>query len=778
VKRCTRQRATAISCGQAVDKKDCRRNKAGDEGEKMARHVLAASCCAFATVGAFLLPVSAMAQTTTTPTATATPTAMTSTKHAKIAPVTTEVVVTAQRRAERLRDVPITVTALTSASLQQANVQSLTDISKLTPGLRFDYAGPNVQPTIRGIGTTFTTSGGLGNVGIYIDGFYLPNPLAADFQTLNVQNVQVLKGPQGTLFGRNTTGGAILVTTAKPSTTPSIITEASYGSYNDRKLQTYATTGLTDKIAVDFEGLYHAGDGFIDNIYSGRKNIDQFEDFTVRLGVNVQVNDWMSWLFRYEHQSSNDPSSVAGNAYVLNGVPLTAALHPGVEALFGVPVVATNPNQVANASPVDFHAHTDSFRLTGNMDFDFATLTSYTQYETDGSYYHSDLDYSSSPLFNLGVPNGEQTITQEFLLASKPGPKLQWTTGVFYFNYIDAYPSTSFGVFGAPLAVGADSSSTTASIAYFADATYQVLPNFFITGGVRISHDMVYNAYFSTPGATGSLVQHDVPSSASDTVTPRVVLRYKPTDQTSVYFSYTKGYKPGLINVGGGTYNDLFIQPEHIEAFEVGAKYGTPRLSVDVAAYDYQYTDLQISSYNGLQSLLTNAASARIYGLEGQGDYRVTDDLDVNASFAWTDAEYTSFPTAPVYDISSPFLYNIITVPGGASGREMQRAPKVTATGGARYGFDVFGGRAAISGNVYYTSKFSLDPSDQFPQAAYTTLGLRLQWTPDSTPVTFALYGDNVTDARYRTQILPSNFGIGSVWAYPATIGFSVRYKY
>ena len=737
----------------------------------MVRHVLAASCCVIATTGALLLPGIAAGQTSAP--------AAKATKHsAAPAPATTEVVVTAQRRAERLRDVPVTVTALSSAQLQQANVQSLTDITKLTPGLRFDYAGPNVQPTIRGIGTSFTTAGGIGNVGIYVDGFYLPNPLAADFQLLNVQNIQVLKGPQGTLFGRNTTGGAILVTTAKPSTTPSAVVEASYGSYNDRKLQGYATAGITDKIAVDIEALYHAGDGFQNNIYSGAKNVDRFEDWSLRTGVNVEVNDWMSWLFRYEHQSTDDPSSVTGNAYVLNGVPLTAALHPAVEALLGVPVVATNPSETANASPTLFHGTTDSFRLTGTMDFDFATLTSYTQYETDSSVYHSDLDYSSSPIFNLVVPNTEETKTQEFLFASEGPSKLQWTTGVFYFDYRDAYPATQFGVFGAPPTVQASSADTTKSIAVFADGTYQVFKNFFLTAGVRYSHDQVIDAYFSNPNTTGGLIRTNVPSLTGDNVTPRVVLRYKPTEQSSVYFSYTRGYKPGLLNVGGGTLSDLNISPEHISAYEIGFKYGAPRFSFDAATYYYDYSNLQVASYNGTQSLLTNAASARIYGLEAQTDYRMTDDFDINGSFAWTDAEYTKFDTAPFYDISSPFLFNIGTRPGGASGQEMQRAPKLTATAGARYGFDVFNGHAALSGNVYYTSKFYLDPAGQFPQASYTTLGLRLQWTPNSTPVTFALYGDNVTDARYRTQILPSNFGIGSVWAYPATVGFSVRYKY
>ena len=138
---------------------------------------------------------------------------------------------------------PITITALSQEQLTTANVQTLGDIQKLTPALRFDYQTGFVQPTIRGIGTGITTSGGGSNVGIYIDGFYSPNPLAADFQLPEVTSIQVLKGPQGTLFGHNTTGGAILVTTADPSVDPHAEAKVSYGRFDTQKYQAYATGG-------------------------------------------------------------------------------------------------------------------------------------------------------------------------------------------------------------------------------------------------------------------------------------------------------------------------------------------------------------------------------------------------------------------------------------------------------------------------------------------------------------------------------------------------------
>ena len=177
-----------------------------------------------------------------------------------------EIIVTAQRRDEKSVDVPITVTSLSAAALETANVQDLSDITKITPGLRFDFAGAYSQPTIRGVGTSVVSSGAVGNVGIYIDGFYSPNPIVSDMQLLKVRSIQVLKGPQGTLFGRNTTGGAILIQTADPSTDPGAEFKASYGRYNEVRLQGYGTFGIGEGIAMDVEGLYSRGNGFLTNI--------------------------------------------------------------------------------------------------------------------------------------------------------------------------------------------------------------------------------------------------------------------------------------------------------------------------------------------------------------------------------------------------------------------------------------------------------------------------------------------------------------------------------
>ena len=182
-----------------------------------------------------------------------------------------EVVVTAQRRSERLQDVPITVTAVSGTSLAASGVTTSGALSQVVPAFRMDYNGAFAQPTIRGISTQIASVGGASNVGVYVDGFYNASPLTSDFALLNVTAIQVVKGPQGTLFGRNTTGGAVLVTTSDPSQTPEFEAQASYGNLNTLKTALYATGPLTDKIAIDLAAQYDSTDGYWTNIYTNDK---------------------------------------------------------------------------------------------------------------------------------------------------------------------------------------------------------------------------------------------------------------------------------------------------------------------------------------------------------------------------------------------------------------------------------------------------------------------------------------------------------------------------
>lgn len=676
---------------------------------------------------------------------------------------TETIIVTAQRRAERLQDVPITITSVSSDQLDQVNAQTTSDIMKLTPALRYDSQGSFVQPTIRGVGTLLTGPSFGTNVGTYVDGFYLVDALGFDFQLLNIESIQVLKGPQGTLFGRNTSGGAIQVNTTKPSTETRATVEASYGSYNAQEYKGYVTTGLTDKIAVDVAGIFSKGDGYVKNIATGSNTDGAYQNWSIRTGIKADLTDQISVLLRYQHVNTDDPSNLLANAALVNGQPTTPVRFiPGE-------VVATKPFELSYQYPQNFQVRTDSYQLTTTADLNFATLTSYTQYRQERYKNYQELTYGSPEVVHVLFTAPEHTVTQEFLLTSKPGSRLQWTAGGFYLDDKStlladlAFGNTSNFFFAG------GSTSVTRTLAGYADATYEVVDNLFLTGGIRYSHDEIKNPINIL--STGPVTLANL---SGNKATPRAVVRYAMDSRSSVYASFTRGYKAALVNLG--SINPTPINPEGISAYEIGYKYAAQRLSFDLSSYYYDYKNLQVSNtsvVNGQTlSNITNAASSHIYGVEGQVRYEILSNFEISAGAAYTHAKYVKFPGAPAYN-----PITIAVTPVDASGFTMPRAPQFTSTLNLRYTTDLAGGKLGLSSNLYYTSKVYFDPANAYSQNGYATLGLRAEWTDPSDRYTIAVYGNNVTDHTYVNQIL-ANAAIGNVWAPPATFGGSIRVKF
>lgn len=723
------------------------------------------------------------------------------------------IIVTAQRRAEAQVDVPITITSLSSETLETASVSQLSDIGKITPALRFDFAGGFFQPTVRGIGTAVTTSGGGGNVGIYVDGFYSPNPLAADFDLISVESIQVLKGPQGTLFGRNTTGGAILVSTREPSTSGNAFEgRVRYGRYNEAKAEGIANYVVSDRVALGIEGQYRRGDGWQHDISNNNKRVGDYENWSVRLSMKAELSDNVEVLLRYKHGQVDDPSPLLTSSFIDDEFGLGAPFG-GIPGTF-----TTAKNKIASGSvPEFFHSNSDVVQGTIKADLGFADLTSYSQYRNEEVDSSIELDYSGLNIFQLGLPNNNETWSQEFLLTSKPGTPLQWTAGLFYFQNTDQY-ITLIDNFGSDpnsrIRLGG-SSTTVKSYAGFLDATYEVMPKLFVTAGVRYSRDKIDDAYFNTrflaptftlpdgtvvqaPGGRVYIDKFDpaaVDFADDDRITPRFVIRYKPTESSSIYASYTKGYKAAIIDVGGSCQNGPdftcnLVKPETINAYEVGFKFDRPGLSIEGAGFYYDYKDLQVSLFEAGTASILNAAKSEIYGFEGQARFRPVPAFELTAGASWVHARYKNFENAPIYTPCSsldPITQGVCAANGisflvigqNLNNVTMQRTPEFTGFIGARYEMDLGGGELALSGNLSYSSSFYFGPSGiQFRQDGYETLSLRAQWTAPDERWYIAAYGDNVTNSRYLTQAQYSNFGIGANWSKPVTFGGEVGVKF
>jgi iron complex outermembrane receptor protein len=689
-----------------------------------------------------------------------------------------DIVVTAQRRAERLQDVPISIANFSTQTLRNANVQSLSEIDKLTSGIRFDKRTNFVVPTIRGITTNVVLAGGGSNVGVYLDGFYSPSLQGSDIQLLNVESVQVLKGPQGTLFGRNTTGGAVLVNTTEPNQNTRVVAEIGYGSYNAVRYQGYVNVGIASWLAADVGASYTMGDGYITNIANGYDRMGRYRNFSMRAGLKATFGN-LSLVARYAHSDLNDPTNLLQVPYIFNGkVAAQFAYLPGA-------IVATQRGTVSADEDFVYHFKSDAYQFKGTLDLAPFTITSYTQWRNDKQLEHKySLDYTNLPGAALDIHDYNTTFTQELLVTSKPGSPLQYTVGAFYFNAAQAFPSVLSRAGTAPTFTEITFSSVrNKSIAGYADVTYNIAGGLFLTGGLRYTHDEVDDATWKgitvatggTPASGGKFL----PVLSTSRFTPRAVIRYEFDRATNVYASFSKGYKAAIYNVGG--LDSAPILPEELTAYEVGLKHSDSALTANLSFWYYDYTNQQIVAgvlKNGIPvSKITNAASSTMYGVDGDFSYRVMPDFTLTAGFEWAHNRYDQFPNAPHVTQTAANAF-VTDFNGSANGLPMLRSPDFTANVGASYGTALAGGHLILSGNLYYTSKFYFDAANQFPQDAYALLGLNAQWTDPSDHYTLAVSAKNVTNTKYYAQVASNTLGIGAVWGAPPMIEGSLRVKF
>jgi iron complex outermembrane receptor protein len=692
-----------------------------------------------------------------------------------------EVVVTAQRRSERLQDVPVSITALSSATLASANVTDLRQLVQVTPSLRMDQTGTFTQPTIRGVGSAVTGPGADSNVGLYVDGFYQPSMLGADFDLTNISSVEVLKGPQGTLFGRNATGGAILINTLDPSTTPQGTADFSYRTFNDKRGELYLSGPITDTLSANLSAYGRSSDGFKTDILTGLKDAP-VKTFNLRGKLLWKPTDKLRFLLTYSHIDLTDPIAAAYSTFDNNSIGNAI---PGA-------IVARSRFDTAMVDPPQNHSVADGVYLKASYDMDWATLTSWTGYRREADKEQSELDRwetpSRVPTFTATWDQRETTVTQEINLSNSKGP-FNWVAGLYYYYDKGAFPFFNFNSGGNIFDAGGDSGVTTNAYAAYADGTYEVVPKLFITGGIRYSDEQQRLFWIGQGGApdggTGAT------SHTWTSVNERANIRYELAPNTNAYFSYSNGFKSGVYNVL--PIQTTPINQEGINAYEVGFKTAQSNWRWDVAAYYYQYSNLQFTAYKfiadvGSVSELSNAKAAIIYGLESQLTYNFTPDLDIRLGGAWTHARYDDYANAVLY-IPTQIAPGVFAGNGqapsaafpndpNAKGKTMVRAPDFTLTAGADYTRELPYGRMRLSGNLYFSSKVYFDPHDTTWQNDYATLDLKATWISPGDQWSFSVFGDNITDTKYVTQVAEDVFGYGAIYGTPATVGVEATTKF
>ena len=583
-----------------------------------------------------------------------------------------EIVVTARRRAESLQDVPIAISAYDSTALSNLQADQLSGIQYATPNLYLDQGDAgNAVIYIRGVGQNDSLAFADPGVGVYVDDVFIARSQAAFLDVFDVERIEVLRGPQGTLYGRNTIGGAIKFVSTRPTRDYSAYFEGGIGNYDQVLAKGRISGPLSDtvrgKIAYSWQrrtgyaynSTTRADDGDVRTI-SGRASLlfEPSSDFEVLLTGDVKID---------RPDTSRSP---------VRATPITGFANG---ALVTFPA-ATDPYRVdTNANGLNDQTGWGTSltaRWNASEALTIEAISAYRQFDFD---LNLDTDGSPLPILDIYLDQRQRQFSQEVRGTYAVPDRFAITAGLYYFHDRDVTVSgyddgaaTLFGfpvtAFGFPTSSLADTRQTTDSYAAFADATVELTPQLSLGAGLRYTHEkrsssrafeFFFDPRVSVIGNPPPFLQGagiaGVPISGSadfDALTPRASISYQPNRDLLLYASASRGFKSGGFD---GRANSDFgfrpFRPEYVWAYEGGIKksWAGGRLTTNLAAFYNDYTDQQVTSFGAdpvtgvFASLFTNAAAARAYGLEFELAARLADGLDLTGSVGLLDAKYRRF---------------------------------------------------------------------------------------------------------------------------------------
>ncbi|MEC8456173.1 MAG: TonB-dependent receptor, partial [Pseudomonadota bacterium] len=672
-----------------------------------------------------------------------------------------DIVVTARRRAESLQDVPVAVTAVTGEQLEARGALDITELARSTPSLTLNAArGSNstLISFIRGVGQQDPLWGFDPGVGLYIDDVYVARPQAAVLDIFDVERVEVLRGPQGTLYGRNTIGGAIKYVTSRINADePEGRLRASYGSYNQRDVIASAQLPFSDEFKVSAALARYLRDGYGKNLNTGNEHYNK--DVTA-FRASAEWSPTDSLFFRLAGDLVNDDSN----------------------ARHGHREFAPSPADVydTNAGAGDKNrVQTRGVSLTGEWEmsdmFTFKSITAYREGLTRGNI---DFDNLPQPILDIPAAYDDDQFSQEFQVLVSAG-RLNGVAGVYY---MDANASGAFDtVVGlANLTTLTSGSVATKSYAVFADFSYDVTDALSVSVGGRFTKDEkegtvfrqrylgIRSPYFGNTTAVPFLGEaprtNYTRTREFEKFTPRIAVNYKFGPDLTAYASWGEGFKSGGFDMRGdavlypATVNGY--APETVETYEIGLKGSLldRRLTFATAIFDSSYENQQITTQYPagatIASVVDNVGSSSIRGWEFEGRLRATDALTFNASLSYIDAKFDEFlayiPTGPLNTTCPTVVGCFVDV---SSQRDFQNTPEWTGSISANYNWVMENGSSiAFIPSIAYRGAYQQfeTPAPLLDQDAYWMYDASIVWTSSDDRLTFGVHGKNLGDERYR----------------------------
>jgi iron complex outermembrane recepter protein len=694
-----------------------------------------------------------------------------------------EIVVTAQKRSENLQDVPITVSVVNTELLKAGGVTDSLGLGMVVPGYQGTANIDNLLPHLRGIGNTATGPGIENSVATYVDGVYYGAAPGDLLDLDNIEQIEVLKGPQGTLFGRNATGGLLQVTTRDPTAAFGTQSAITYANYQTARGSLYVTGG-TDTLAANFsvQGT-RQGQGWGTIISTGQQNDQLDRDYTLRTKVLYTPSDSTKLKLAADYHESGDS---LGTFY-------TPAYPPvGFPGSIGY-VQANRAWDSDSTFPTSNTYQGGGASATLQQDLSFAQLESITAIRK--SKFTSLFDFDGGPIDaqHLSLVLRDNQFTQEFQLSNNT-QLVKWVAGVFYFHDHNGTEPSDLTL-GGPLVdpafpltnIEVSSTETNSSVAGFAQATAEVASRTNLTVGLRYTHEDR-----SINGTTNGFLEGGIPigplappadqSQTFSKPTWRLSLDHKLNDTTLGYISYNRGFKSGGFNTT--IPNDPAYSPEVLDAYEIGLKTDAleNRLRVNTSLFYYDYKDIQVARYETGVIGIYNGAAAKLYGLDIDLEAALGNGFSISGGTEYLHDRFTSFPNA-AGSIPQPGG-GFILLPGGsgpginAEGNELPDAPTYTAFISINKTFTLPTGPLDVNVTDSYNSGFYGEPDNFLRQPSFDLLNASLRWTSIDHRFSMRLWGNNLLNKAVASQI--STFPLTYAFAYanpPRTYGVTFMLK-
>lgn len=728
------------------------------------------------------------------------------------------IVVTATKRATNVQNVPLSISVISGKTIADEQLRDGIALARQTPNLMAESAMGAAMPRfrLRGIGTDDFTPTTASAVGIYEDEVYISAASGQSEPLYDLDRVEVLRGPQGSLWGKNTTAGAIAYVTTKPADTLSGQGHVIYGTDDTREAEAGVGGQIADGVSARIAGVYKHRDGQFHNDYTG-KDAGGYNIWDLRGQLLWDIAPDASLLVKVHGGRSKQGQPLQHVGLLAGGADSDGYVQP------------SGDNQLSNNGPDKTHANRFGVDARLKVDLGGPTLTDIASYERSSSLVYSDDDANPISSYHERYGGKSQTFTNELRVASADGNRFGWIVGAYYlhdrttsFGQLGLYSPMDFGVNG----IAYDVAVKTDNLAGFASLSYQLTPRLKLTAGGRytwerkslsgIAYDYLTNPadvfdasrsdftyidtskgiYFDSTGAPMAAIPGH---RAWKKPTWDVSADYKATDDVLLFGRIARGFRSGNYNTYVAAPENLTAyNPETLTSYEAGIKtsWFDRRLTLNVTGFHYDFRNMQVTVLQSVGTVTQNAASARVNGFEVEANARPIKGLTFNAGYGYQDSRYTNFTNASV---PTPINQG---APLDLSGQSLERAPKRTLNLSGTYEIALGSGTLSFNTDWRYTSRyrfhiwsdatnnnpaaFLADPATRalvrntFSQQALWLGDARVAYHFDHSGLEVAAWIKNLTDRKYNTNAFAMFFN-RSISTYPGerrTAGISASYSF